>query len=307
MAKKENGEGAHDRIALAGTVGTSDLSVIEGAKTDTERTETPQEAIRRNVIEVLDLDDRVNFVLAMGSSAEGKEGRYSDIDICVVMRDDVELNEILGELPELFAKLGKLVGFYKYNPYHFYAVYEPATPLDIYFISPSLYFTVRDEKNKRIVDHSNRAAGSPKEKLTKPTVNAFKEGEKNETAIIKDLFLKAWIRTFRLLSKVEKNDFVTLIYILNRIRDEQIIPLLTLIKKYNIPHVKSLKLQELQEEDRALITKTFPGPERTPIIDALHTTADLLQQLYAHARTSHDMTDLDVFVANVYKQIKEYA
>ena len=279
-----------------------DIEELEGV-----RGETPQETIRRKVVEVFDLDNRVNFVLAMGSSAEGKEGRFSDIDICVVMRDDAELNEILRELPELFARLGKLVGFYKYNPYHFYAVYEPSTPLDIYFISPSLYFSVKNDKNKKIVDHSNRSAEPSKEKSDKQATDFFEVKQKTETEIIEDLFLKAWIRTFRLLSKVEKGDFVTLIYILNRIRDEQIVPLLTLIKKYNIPHVKSLKLQELQEEDRALITKTFPGPERSPIIDALHNTADLLQQLYDHARATHDMNKLDVFVANIYKQIKEYA
>ena len=273
---------------------------------EAERKDTPQEMIRRRLIETLDAVNRVIFVLAMGSSAEGKEGRFSDIDICVVMRDDAELNEILGELPEFFPKLGKLVGYYDYNPYHFYAVYEPSTPLDIYFISPSLYFTVRSDKNVKIVDHSNRAAPAAEAKSTRPADEILLEKERSQTDIIKDLFLKAWIRTFRLLSKVEKNDLVTLIYILNRIRDEQIVPLLTLIKGYNIPHAKSLKLEELQVEDRTLIAKTFPGPQRPDVINALHTTADLLQQLYQHACSTHDLSSLDVFSANVFKQIKEY-
>ncbi len=268
---------------------------------------TPQEALRQRVIEVFGNDPRVKFAIAMGSSAEGKENNLSDIDICLVMQDDGELNDILRELPQIFPKLGNLVGSYSYNPYHFYVVYEPTVPLDIYFISSSLYFTMKSDKNKIIVDHSNRDTNVQPKQLQPISTEGDNRSEKESNEIIADLFLKGWIRTFRLLSKIEKEDYPTLAYILNRIREDQIVPLLTSIKHYNIPHSKAIKLEEFDADIRELFLDTYCRPERESCIKAVASAAKILKILFDQSHEDFSLNEMRPFANNTYDEITKYA
>ncbi len=295
------GEKKFDESVLEKKIDSSSESEVEVA-------EKPLETIKKKVIEVFEADERVNLVLGMGSSAEGKENDLSDIDVCVVMKDDAELNEILSELDVLFKEFGNYVGHYQYNPYHFYVIYEPAVPLDIYFVSSSLYFTVRSDKNKILVNHNHRQV-----KEDTPLVgegwNTVKTPEKNseKTAVLRDLFLKAWIRTFRLLSKVEKGDYTTLIYILNKIRDDQLLPLLTQVSGYNIPHVKAIGLDKFGPVERELFAKTYARPDRVSVLEAIQSMAELLKILFEKAGMQFDLSDLDNNAAHVYERIKNFS
>lgn len=275
---------------------------------ENQREKTPQENIRQRVIDVFSEDPRVKFAIAMGSSAEGKENRLSDVDICVVMNDDAELNEILSELNELFPQFGKMVGYYQYNPYHFYVIFEPNAPLDIYFISSSLYFTVKSDKNKIIVDHSKRDLGKVKKDFSPEMAGPI--GEKKEglspEEVVKDLFLKGFIRTFRLLSKIEKEDYTTLAYILNRIREEQIIPLLTSIDGYDIPHAKAIKLESFSPDLRVDFTETYCKPEEKSCINAVVAAAKIMKELFDKASQNFNLEDLRSFVEETYEQIRNY-
>lgn len=275
---------------------------------DGQREKTSQENIRQRVIDVFSEDPRVKFAIAMGSSAEGKENRLSDVDICVVMNDDAELNEILSELNDLFPQFGKMVGYYQYNPYHFYVVFEPNAPLDIYFISSSLYFTVRSDKNKIIVDHSKRDLGKQKKDSSSDFAGAIdtKKEKLSPEQIVKDLFLRGFIRTFRLLSKIEKEDYTTLAYILNRIREEQIIPLLTSIDGYDIPHAKAIKLDNFNPKLRADFTETYCKPEEKSCIRAVVAASEIMKELFEKASQQYNLNDLRSFVEETYDQIRNY-
>lgn len=247
--------------------------------------------IADKLFKLLDKDERVNFALTIGSTANGAENELSDIDVCIVMKDDNGLNGILREVNIIFASLGKMVDYYEYSPYHFYVIYENCIPLDIYIISSSVYFIVRKTDNKTMVDHS-------KKNISADTADSDKE------EIINKLFLKGWVRTFRLLSKVEKNDFVTLIYILNQIKEDQIIPLLSLIYGYNIPHSKAVKLNEIGEDLRNLFVKTYAKPTAESTLEAIRSMAELLKMMNDHRVYHGDkINDLG---QNAYSQIMNY-
>jgi predicted nucleotidyltransferase len=247
--------------------------------------------IADKLFKLLDKDARVNFALTIGSTANNTENELSDIDVCIVMKDDNGLNGILRELNIIFASLGKMVDYYEYSPYHFYVIYENCIPLDIYIISSSVYFIIKKTDNKTMVDHSKKNIGAE-------TTDSDKE------EIINKLFLKGWIRTFRLLSKVERNDFVTLIYILNQIKEDQIIPLLSLIYGYNIPHSKAVKLYEIREDLKNLFIKTYAKPTAESTLEAIRSMAELLKIMNNDRVNTGEKNNK--LAENAYSQIMSY-
>lgn len=271
-----------------------------------EKKKFTHELLRQRVAEVLDHDDRIKFVLAMGSSAEEKENKFSDVDICVVMNDDPELNDVLQQCKDLFSDFGPVVGSYSYNPYHFYVAYESNVFLDIYFISSSLYFTVRSERNKKIVDHAHRDSERKSQATETPIHENEKIKEKQTQDIARDLFLKGYARTFRLLSKIEKKDYATLAYIMNRIREEQIVPLLTLIDGYAIPHAKAINLETFDARLRSLFIDTYCRPERESCITGARSAIEILKALFEKVEHRYNLEDLRGAIEEAYEEIMKY-
>jgi predicted nucleotidyltransferase len=246
--------------------------------------------ITAKILDLLNRDARVNFVLATGSTAENKENELSDVDLCVVMKDDAGLNQILREVNILFSRVGKLVGYYQYSPYHFYLVYQPLTLVDIYIISSSIYFIIRNDGNKKVVDHGKREVASS---------DALQP-------IIHELFLRGWTRTFRLLSKIRKTDYVTLVYILNQIREEQLIPLLSMIQGHKIPHAKAVKLSDFNERTRDLFIQTFRGPTAEGALSSVKALAGLFNDLFVPAAKSYNLDDLAPLAKSVYQKVIDF-
>lgn len=263
--------------------------------TTAEPTAEQEISLRReivnNLIKILETDERVNFVLSVGSTAEAKENELSDVDICVVMKDDKGLNQILRELNILFSRLATLVDYYEYNPYHFYVVYQPTIPLDIYFVSSSIYFIIKNDNNKRIIDHSNRQLPG-------------KQAERQ--VMIGGLFLKGLIRTFRLLSKIKKGDYVSLVYILNQIREDQLIPLLSTVNGYQIAHAKAVRLERFDDRTRELFIKTFCPPTEKDALAAVKATAEILNDLFSKASAEYDLGNLRRFAEQAYRRVMTY-
>jgi predicted nucleotidyltransferase len=257
--------------------------------------------MRREIAEklfvMLDADQRVNFVLTVGSTAQNAETELSDIDICVVMKDDNGLNQIMRELNIIFHSIGNLVSYYEYNPYHYYAIYGGSIPLDIYFISSSVYFIIRKPDNKIVVDHSQKGVDRELETTA---------GGGKLQRIVKQQFLKGWIRTFRLLSKIRKRDYITLLYILNQIREDQIIPLLVMVSGYDIPHSKAVKLDDFSDTIRPLFIRTFANPSRESTLDAVKAMAEILYLLYVDASTRFDLSKLDHFATDALFRINSF-
>jgi hypothetical protein len=194
----------------------------------------------------------------------------------------------------LFNRLGALSGYYNYSPYHFYVVYKGPIPLDIYLISASLYFILKTARSKIVVDHRQTVS---KEELSQPEKLA---------PIVKDLLLRANTRNWRLLSKLAKNDFLTLIYILNSIRDEQIVPLLRIVYGLEIPHAKSAKLEAFSDETRGLFIGSYPRPDRASCLAAIRSVAELIQQIAAKASTSMSLGNVPAEIDRVTHKIQHY-
>lgn len=247
--------------------------------------------LTKKLLSLLEKDKRVLLVLAFGSTADKQENELSDTDLCVVMKDDEALKEALGEVNSLFHRLGPLSGYYNYSPYHFYVVYEGPIPLDIYLISASLYFIVKGARSKIVVDHRQTFA---KEELS--------QAEKL-CPMVKDLLVRANIRNFRLLSKLVKKDYVTLIYIMNSIRDEQLIPLLRAVYKLEIPHAKAVKLEVFDQDIRELFVGSYPQPTRESCLASIRSVAELVRRLALKASLTMALGELPAEIDRVSQAI----
>lgn len=248
----------------------------------------PVSAIKNKFIKILRRDKRINFVLLLGSSASDTEDEYSDIDVCIVMKDDQGLNEFLLELNIMFNNIGKVAAYYNYNPYHYYIIFDGIHILDLYIISSSLYFNIKNSNNKMILD--NRKSFSQKD---------------NINLILEDLFIKASIRSFRLISKINKKDYLTIIYILNSIRDEQLFPLISLIFNYKILHSKSIKLDHFDKSVRQLVLKLYPHPTEADCLMALKSIFKLLLVLFSKSNINKK-SNIEKFIMQNQHKILNY-
>jgi len=234
------------------------------------------------------------LVLTFGSTASGSETDLSDTDLCIVLRTDEDLRSFLGESQSLFEAIGPLVGHYNYSPYHFYAVYRNLIPFDVYCISSSLYFILQASSKQLVrIDHSTRGRVSV-------------SGGNPPKAVVSELLLKAYIRVFRLLSKVQKGDFVTLIYILNSIRDEQVVPLLSLTYGVDIPHAKSIRLDAFPKHVATLFVQTFPNPTRPSCLKALRASSRLLVRIADTLAPRVGLSDLRREILKSEVRIREF-
>lgn len=246
------------------------------------------------LVKLLETDSRVLLVLAFGSTANGQENELSDTDLCIVLKDDESLKSFLGETNTVFGTVGALTGYYNYSPYHFYVVYNGAIPLDLYIISASLYFILKSGKSKLLVD--NRTTGHTDQLDTAEKL----------APMVRDLLLRAYIRNFRLLSKVAKNDLVTLVYIMNSIRDEQLLPLLRIVYGLEIPHAKAVKLQAFPEKIRGLFIDSYPRPSRADCLQAVKSVSLMVMEIAEQASLTMSLSTLLQEIKETHKIIANF-
>ncbi len=234
-----------------------------------------RQVLKKELLRRLSEDRRVYKVLLLGSSVNGGENELSDIDVCIVMKDDLGLKQILGEVGVLFSNLGSLISYYNYSPYHFYVVYDGLIPLDIYLISSSLYHILKSGRSKEVY--------SSQGDLSSIETSAIQ-------VVVSDLLLQLYIRNFRLLSKLRKQEYPTLVFILNSIREENIIPLLRLVYGLDIPHQKAVKLGNFPEEAKELYINSYAIPTEESCLSAIKAVADLVLVIASKASATFELS-----------------
>jgi predicted nucleotidyltransferase len=247
--------------------------------------------IKDRLQQVLARDTRVLTVLFLGSSAQDKENELSDIDVCIVAKDDAALKEILGEVGVMFKLFGNMTSYYNYSPYHFYVVYDGDTPLDVYLISASLYHIIRSGKF------------SPAAGYDLPEAESASNASE---AMVNDLLLQAYIRNLRLLSKWKRGEYVTLLYILNSIRDDNIIPLIRLVYGVCIPHPKAVRLEDFERDVRDLFVQTYPAPTKEPTLGAIRALSELVVVIAQKAVQRFSVEKVKVHAEKAHQRIAAY-
>jgi predicted nucleotidyltransferase len=238
--------------------------------------------LKDRLIKYLDSNTNMAFAYTMGSTARGEENEYSDTDVGVVVWTDNDLNCILNNEGRAYRFFGEIVGYYHYNPYHSYVVYQGPLgpmPLDIYYTTEEMYNLMRSSDAVVIVDHMKSVNIEPEQK------NIMIQ------KMILDCFDQLQIARF-LHQNGEEHEVVRK---LSTLRSTQLLSLLRLVEGYNIPHVKAVRLSELDPEIRDLFIKTFARPNKESIEQAFQAFENLFMRIIQDADVNvfdNDMIDV---------------
>lgn len=228
----------------------------------------------------LEKNPHVAFAYTMGSTAQERENEYSDKDIGVVVKTDGDLNYMLQNAGRAYSTFGDLVGYYRYNPYHFYAVYQGAIgpmPLDIYFLTEEMHELMRNSQAKTVVDHIGN------------THDSEEQGVTVESTVVENMLLGTYVALENAKEHKKNGDYIKVVDTLDKMRSQLLIHLFRIIEKYNIPHVKAVRLEEFNSEIRDLFIRTFAQPTEEMTKDALVATEVLLARLFEDAAKNYNV------------------
>lgn len=245
----------------------------------------------------LEKNPHVAFAYTMGSTAQERENEYSDKDIGVVVRTDGDLNYMFQNAGRAYGTFGDLVGYYRYNPYHFYAVYQGAIgpmPLDIYFLTEEMHELMRNSQAKTVVNHIGNTHDSEEHGITV------------EGTVVENMLLGTYVALENAKIHEKNGDYIKVVDTLDKMRSQLLIHLFRVIEKYNIPHIKAVKLEEFNSEIRNLFIRTFAQPTEEMTKDALVATEALLARLFEDAAKSYNVDSVKAAILELTEGNKKH-
>lgn len=205
--------------------------------------------------------------------------------LMIMMRDDEGLNELVEKGMNLIHAAYPTADAEQVTPVHFKVKDKGEKKLDIFLSSSSLYYTSRNRQTLTLVD--NRALPVQMKKTVFDSAPQMEElkGER-------ELVVKGIVRTFRLLSKINKGEFVTFTYILDSIRKGQLIPL--------------LRDAGICTDEESIFPLTYAKPTEEGVQNAVLATMVLFTEAFIRLRDTYKMNDLDVYVQKAYDAVKQF-
>lgn len=213
-------------------------------------------------------DKRIVRARTFWSTAWWNFTEFSDVDLLVIVRQDqVEgfKNEILGFLE----KDPDFLWFWQYETNHFYVVFRNLIPLDLYIVGEEESKTILQAWNKKAAIFHILGLSNGIQDIISPQENDSiheKWWSRNSEALESthvdpkiELLERAFTRAYRLLSKLEKWEFMEFVFIMNSIREDNLVPLLEVIWM-NFPNIKKVKIPDLPDDLRDPFINSFSRP-----------------------------------------------
>lgn len=205
--------------------------------------------------------------------------------LMVMMRDDEGLNELVERGRSLIHDAYPASDVEQVTPVHFKVKGKNGEQLDVFLSSSSLYYTSRNRQTLTLVD--NRTAPIQNKETVFDSAP-----EREELQGERELVVKGIVRTFRLLSKINKGEYVTFTYILDSIRNGQLIPL--------------LRHAGIAIEEESIFPLTYAKPTKEGVQNAVLAAMVLFADAYIRIRYTYSMNDLDVYVQKAYDAVKDF-
>lgn len=214
----------------------------------------------------------------------------------VVVNDDDQLLRLANELETLLKNNHMIDRVVRMSPVHWRflvtSTESTGTWNDIYLTNIAHYQNIK-KKNVALKNTghpftygSETSEGEPyQEYVRKQTDQEFYQMQ----------IVKAMIRTFRLLSKVVKEEWMTAGYIVSAIRNDQVIPLLTQTFGDSVP-------EQLTE----LLLMTYPQPERTQTLQSIRALSQVIAEIYEQQRQKYDLHQIEQFMQHALRGIADF-
>lgn len=265
-----------------------------------------REHILKNFLDVFSSDPRILIARTFWSTSRGNFTEFSDVDLLLVVKQD-ELESFKKAIIAQLKKSWLYLWHWQYEDNHFYVVHQNLIPLDLYIVweEESRAILQRWEK-KAAIFHilwlNTGIRDLPLEPCKDAKVwnnNPTSYLEANEYDVNFGKFRKALTRGFRLLSKLEKDELIEFVYIINSIREDDLIPLFTSMG-IDFPNAKKVKLWELPQDIRELFIRTFAQPTTESCYTALCALMGILEIILKHMNDNSDNQEKPSELATIW-------
>lgn len=237
--------------------------------------------LRKNILqfflEKYSDDSRIKEAKVFWSTASKNYTKNSDVDLLLIIKDwyiDWFKNEILNYLECNNKYLWK----WAYSENHYYIVHDFLVPLDLYIVSESESNDILEKKDKNeslfhilqkekgITTIINNDNIKPIQQTDIGENDSFMENK--EYDVNYDNLSRLITRVYRLTSKINQEEYIQSVFIIDSIRNVNIFPLLSLLE-HNFINTKMIDLSEIDNIILDDFIQSFPQPTKKSILNAM--------------------------------------
>ena len=258
-----------------------------------------REGILEDFLLTFSRDPRIVTARTFWSTSSWNFTEFSDVDLLLTIKQS-ELELFKRDIISHLTWNRFYLWHWEYSSNHFYIVHDNLIPLDLYIVgNEESSVILRKAETRDAIFHILWLEAGITDLPLDPEKNLIADhnewislAELNSWNIHFEHFKKALTRWFRLLSKLEKNELIEFVYILNSIREDDLIPLFYMlgIKYLN---AKKVKLSELPDEIRGSFVLTFSKPTRQDCYSALVSLIEILEFLLGSILKEAEISNTD--------------
>jgi predicted nucleotidyltransferase len=214
----------------------------------------------------------------------------------LVVNDDQNLMKVSSQVSELLAGEERTAEVIQLSPIHWRFHRKQADSEGVWgdvFITTVAHYSNLSKESRVLKGDRGKLRYE-----AQGTATAFEpHGRKqNKKEMLQTQLVKAMIRTFRLLSKVIKEDWMTTGYIVSAIRNGQVLPLLHEVYGDVFP-----------ENIQSLLFDTYPQPEKSQTITGIRALSLLIADVYKHLSQQYDLKSIGEFMTNSLQGIAGFS
>lgn len=242
-------------------------------------------SLSRNMLDEFSRDPDTKSIRAFGSTASNTETIFSDMDYSVLVRGDSGLNRAINLSSERYQKIGPLIDWYQYNPYHHYVVFNgdsAPVPLDIYYLPDFVYDNIR----------------KPAETVFDSTQNSQKE-----KGFVVKMIETSYVKLLQAVQTLDDDDYESTISKIDELRETCLIHLLSEVFHYQIPHIKGIKFENFINTDiKDSFINTYAKPTQESCTKSISNILFILRQVNIKSGYSFD-PDSENEIAQAIEQL----
>lgn len=230
--------------------------------------------------EIALMDDVLLFHFT-GSSSTNKFSKYSDLDICVIAREEAFLDKIVVYFIDLLNKLFGVVNYSKPSQYHVYNLLTNGVIVDLNIYPPSVL---------SLLKHPSTNYSNYVQEVIQKKKYTF------------ELFIKALTSIGRVISKIEKSEIILIQRFIEQLRQVHLFPLL-FATVLTDEHPYPFPIEYLESNLQTLILKTYIKPNKEEGKEAVEASLKILESSLNEAASKNFIDEMEIKIID--KKIEE--
>lgn len=225
----------------------------------------------------LSLIDELYQVFISGSTSTETESIFSDLDLWIIFREEVGLKVYLNNLGQLLPKNYKIETIEICTPTHFFLHLADGWQIDLNLATAAVYHSLSSEKKSILIDSSPATI-------------------KDDNLLSTPFLTKGISLLERSLSKFEARKYTQVVRFSNTVRDQFIIPLLSIAHIERPKSIAEFDISQLKPALRKCVKLMYPQPSYPQSKYFLYVSLMLVKEICYENTTTLNKTKIDAML-----------